>query len=64
MMSSEFPSVSFICPIHQTKLELVSTTKEGLIYRCEKCDASTLHNGEIFISHEKYKQVTWTNISL
>lgn len=64
MMSSEFPSVGFICPIHKTKLELISTTKGGFIFRCEKCDASALHDGEIFILHEKYKQVTWINISL
>lgn len=63
-MSNEFPVVGFICPIHQTKLELVSTMKEGFVFECEKCNAAALHNSEIFISHKIYKQVTWINISL
>ena len=55
-----FPYVGFLCRICSSKLELVSSNKDFLIFECGHCS----FEGRISISHSAYKEVNWTNVKL
>ena len=55
-----FPYVGFLCRICSSKLDLVGSNKDELIFECNHCS----FEGHISISHSEYKEVNWTNVKL
>jgi len=54
----EFPLVGFLCRICFSKLKLVESNKNDLIFECKHCS----YDGRISISHQTREKVTWMNI--